>query len=83
MFEVTRDTQRDKLISLLGYYDNVKDEIEWNYNMKYYSLDLKIKKIPLSITSEFINKIRVTARYISYIICLLMLFLIFVDHDTV
>jgi hypothetical protein len=31
MLEVSRDTQRDKLISLFSYYENIKEEIEQNY----------------------------------------------------
>ena len=38
--------------------------------------------MPMSITSSLINQIRVTARYVSYIICLMMLYFIVVDHDT-
>jgi len=51
--------------------------------MKYWNLNLVGRKIPLSITSNFINSIRDTARYVSYFICALMLYLIVVDHDTI
>jgi hypothetical protein len=51
--------------------------------MKYYSFTLLNAKIPLSITSSLINRIRDTARYVSYFICALMLYLIVVDHDTI
>lgn len=37
---------------------------------------------PVSITSEFIDEIRKVARYISYLICALMLMFIIVEHDT-
>ena len=51
--------------------------------MNYYTIDLKFKQIPVSITSNLIDDIRKAARYFSYTICFTMLFLIFVDHDTV
>jgi len=52
--------------------------------MKYFCLKLsENRKFPISITSQTINRIRDTARYVSYFICALMLYLIYVDHDTV
>jgi hypothetical protein len=50
--------------------------------MKYYHVPALGNQIPLSITSHLINRIRDTARYVSYFICGLMLYLIVVDHDT-
>lgn len=38
MLEVSRDTQRDKLISLFSYYQNIKEEIEQNYELNYLKL---------------------------------------------
>lgn len=35
MLAVSRDTQRDKLISLFENYENIKDEIEQNYELNY------------------------------------------------
>lgn len=51
--------------------------------MKYYKPVIMGYEIPLSITSNLINQIRVSARYVSYLICVLMLYFIFVDHDTI
>jgi hypothetical protein len=34
MAEVTRETQRDKLIGLLSYREEVFNEIDWNFRMK-------------------------------------------------
>ena len=86
MLEVSRDTQRDKLISLFSYYDNIKEEIEQNYELNYLKLKPfgeNGKQFNLSITSTLVNSIRETARYVSYFICALMLYLIVVDHDTI
>lgn len=86
MLEVSRDTQRDKLISLFGFYQNIKEEIEQNYELNYWKVKpfgQNGKEFTLSITSTLVNRIRETARYVSYIICLLMLYVILVDHDTV
>lgn len=41
------------------------------------------KKITVPITSDFLSNIRNAARIISMVICLVMLYLILVDHDTV
>lgn len=83
MFQVGRDTPRDKLTTLFDHYDELKEEIESNYQLKYYSIYVGSLNFPFSITSELINDIRKTARIISYFICLFMLMIIVVDHDTI
>lgn len=83
MFQVGRDTRRDKLTTLFDHYDELKEEIESNYQLKYYSINIGSFNFPIPITSEFINTIRKVARYVSYVICLLMLVFIVVDHDTI
>ena len=50
--------------------------------MKYYTLRIGGKEMELSITSDFISNVRVTARYVSYLICFMMFYFILVDHDT-
>jgi hypothetical protein len=60
----------------------MKEEIQSNYELKYYSYNLFGMSFPLSITSEYIDRIRVLARYVSYLICSLMLYMIVVEHDT-
>ena len=82
MFRVGRENRRDKLTTLFGYYDELKREIDFNYDLKYYSLNLLGFRIPVSITSSIIGNLRKFARWTSYIICLLMLMFIVVDHDT-
>lgn len=85
MLEVSRDTQRDKLTSLFSYYENIKEEIEQNYELDYWKFKPfgeRGKEFSMSITSNLVNSIRLTARYVSYFICALMLYLIVVDHDT-
>lgn len=44
MFEVNRDTQRDKLVGILGYRDEIFKEVEWNYNKKYNNKLTILKK---------------------------------------
>lgn len=83
MLQVSRDTQRDKLTSLFGFYENIKEEIEQNYELNYWKTRFLGKQITIPITSAFLNRIRNAARFISIIICLIMLYLILVDHDTV
>ena len=82
MFDVGRENRRDKVNTLFDHYDELKEQIEWNYDLKYYTLNIGSVQFPLSITSGSIDQVRKTARYISYAICALMLMLILVDHDT-
>ena len=83
MLQVSRDTQRDKLTSLFGFYDNIKEEIEQNYQLNYWKVKPFGKEFNLSITSAYVNKIRDAARYVSILICVLMLWFILVDHDII
>jgi hypothetical protein len=79
MFQVSRETRRDKLTTLFDFYGELKEEIESNYKLKYYSMDFfGLFSFPISITSGLIDEIRKTARYISYLICALMLIFIIV-----
>ena len=50
--------------------------------MKYYSVDVFGFKINTPITSSLIGNLRKFARWTSYLICILMLAFIIVDHDT-
>jgi hypothetical protein len=83
MLQVSRDTQRDKLISLFGFYENIKEEIEQNYELNYWKVKPFGKEFTLPITSAFLSRIRNAARFVSIIITIIMLYLILVDHDTV
>lgn len=38
--KVDRGTQRDKLISLIGFKDEIYREVEWNYQLKYENIKL-------------------------------------------
>ena len=83
MFSVERATQRDKLTSLLDYKEEIYREIDSNYNLNYKNT-MKIfnKEILVPITSNLCEGIRDIARKLSYLICILLALLIFVDHDT-
>ena len=83
MFKVGRENRRDKLTTLFSYYSELKEEIDFNYDLKYYSISLFGIKIPFSITSQIIDSLRKSARYCSYLICALMLLLIVVEHDMI
>lgn len=80
MMEVSRDTRRDKLIDLTKFQDNIFREIESNYELNYNSKLFGMKNF--AITSNLCEKVREYARNCSYIICILMIFLVYVDHDT-
>lgn len=51
MNEVTRNTPRDKLISLLEFRQEVYDEIKSNFDMNYFQYNLNVfgHKVPISI----------------------------------
>lgn len=53
----------------------------WFYNLKYYKLSFLGIKQDLPITADYVDSVRKAARYVSYLICALMLFLIIVEHD--
>lgn len=56
MFQVSRETRRDKLTTLFDYYGELKEEIQSNYKLKYYSIELGSSiSFPFSITSELID----------------------------
>lgn len=59
MVEVSRDSHRDKIVSLLSYTEGVKDKIEYSYNMK------KKKNINESIMDDSFK----VASTLSVIIC--------------
>lgn len=82
MLQVSRDTQRDKLTSLFGFYENIMEEIEQNYELNYWKKNIFGKEMTIPITSALLNRIRNGARIVSIMICLAMLWLILVDHDT-
>lgn len=84
MMRVKRETQRDKQTTLLNLKGEVYDEIELNYKLKYGSFTIPFfkKEYPFAITSEYSGEIRKYARYVSFLICFLMMFFIITDHDT-
>lgn len=82
MFEVNRETQRDKLIGILGYREEVFGEIKWNYEMKFQSkINIFRREIPLAITSELCTKVRKAALYLSIFIMVVMLLTVDIEHD--
>lgn len=81
MMEVKRDTRRDKLIELTKFKDTVFSEIQWNYQLNYHVLNAFIIHTAFPITSNLCERVRAYARNCSYIICLLIVLLVFVDHD--
>lgn len=60
MTAVTRDSHRDKIVSLLGYTDGVKEKIEYSYNLK------KIQKIT---EQNMVDSFQIASR-LSIIICI-------------
>lgn len=84
MMRVKRETQRDKLITLLKLQGEVYEEITLNYTLKYvpHSVPFIQEGINFPITAEYGSKVRSAARNLSFLICFLMLFFIFIDHDT-
>jgi hypothetical protein len=84
MMRVKRDTQRDKLTSLLKLSDEVYEEINLNYTLKYVPHNVPLVKegVNFPITADYGSAVRSMARNLSFIICFLMLFFIIVDHDT-
>lgn len=64
MVKVTRDSHRDKIVSLLAYTDGVKNKIEYSYN-------LQKKK---NITEDNMNDSFKVASSLSVIICFFILF---------
>lgn len=82
MMQVKRGTHRDKLIELMKFEENIFNEIEWNYDLNYTVLKIgKIEK-NFPITSDFCEKVHQYARNCSMVICVLMIFMIYVDYDT-
>lgn len=55
MFQVSRETRRDKLTTLFDFYGELKEEIESNYKLKYYSINIGSVSFPVSITSGLID----------------------------
>lgn len=55
MFQVSRETRRDKLTTLFDFYGELKEEIESNYKLKYYSINIGSVAFPVSITSGLID----------------------------
>ena len=84
MMRVKRDTQRDKLTTLLKLQGEVYEEINLNYTLKYVPHSVPFIKdgVNFPITAEYGSNVRSMARNLSFFICFLMLFFIFVDHDT-
>ena len=79
---VARATSRDKLTSLLEFREEVYKEITSNYDSDHHG-GFKVLGTfyPMSITSDYYSRIRDYARNLSYIICFMMFYMIFVDHD--
>ncbi len=63
MAQVERSTHRDKIVSLLGFVNGVKDKIEYSYNLE------KKEKI----TEKNMNDSYNLAAFLSIIICLYMM----------
>ena len=55
MMRVKRETQRDKLITLLSYQEEVYEEINLNYSLKYvpHKVPFKAEGVDFPITSEY------------------------------
>lgn len=52
MVEVNRNAPRDKLISLLGFREEVYDEIKSNFDMNFFEFNLNVfgRKVSKSIS---------------------------------
>jgi hypothetical protein len=67
--------------------NEISEEITLNYDLNYNKIDYTFPLInynysrELPITSDFGNQVRGYARKCSFLICLLMVFFILVDHD--
>lgn len=81
MFEVGRGNRRDKLITLQDHYEEINEEVQWFYDLKYNNFKCLGYTYDFSITSEKVDNVRKVARFTSYAICTLMLMLILVEHD--
>lgn len=82
MFQVGRETRQDKLVTLFEHYGELEEQVIWCYNLNYYKAEFLGLSYQISITSQKIDNIRKTARWLSYLICGLMLWLIMIEHDT-
>lgn len=71
MDEVDRSTQRDKIIGLISAQEMITEEIEYSY---YLDNEYKIFNIPLSITTQRVEKCMSWGLTVAAIICLLMLY---------
>ena len=84
MFRVKRDTQRDKLTTLLKLKEEVYKEVDLNFELQYKPHWVPFKKDgwKFEITADYATYVRGLARNISFLICLLMVFFVLIDHDT-
>ena len=64
------------------FYENIKEEIEQNYELNYWKVKPFGKEFTLPITSAFLSRIRNAARFVSIIITIIMLYLILVDPNS-
>ena len=84
MFRVKRETQRDKLITLLKLRDEVYEEVDLNFRLQYVPHEVPFRQegVKFEITADYATKVRALARKISFFICFLMLAFVLIGHDT-
>lgn len=70
MFEINRETQRDKLIGLIKTSQEITSEINYNYDLDHWKPNWSLFTIP--VTPKLIGQFRAAAQYTSVIICFMM-----------
>jgi hypothetical protein len=77
MYEVNRETSRDKLTGLISFKKDIFTEIEWNYELNYF----QVWGRRVQITSATVTDLRIKFGLLSLLICLMFTVCVEVDHD--